>query len=95
MNAARQHGADADKFSHLIDRALSLMDRGQLPAHPFRQVNASYGHHELCRLCSQSIAPRQVRYQVPGIDGSDLEPMTFHIDCYLAWEAAARGAVGF
>ena len=76
---------------HLIDVALGLMARGDLPSIPFKQVSAGYGNNERCRLCSQEIVPSQVRFRVPSQDEDGLESMTFHIHCYIAWEAAARG----
>jgi hypothetical protein len=76
---------------HLIDAALGLMARGELPSIPFKHVSAGYGNNERCRLCSQQIETSQVRFRVPSPDEEGLETMTFHIQCYIAWEAAARG----
>lgn len=72
---------------HLIEMALGLMAQGDLPSIPFNQVSAGYGNNGPCRLCSERIETAQGRFRVPLTD----ESMAFHVQCYIAWEAAARG----
>lgn len=86
MNSSHPFGGVVVDCSHLVDHALSLIARGELPSRPFTAVDAGYGKQEACRLCSQKIASSQVCYRVPA--ESNAECMAFHVYCYIAWEAA-------
>jgi hypothetical protein len=76
---------------HLIDAALALMARGDLPSIPFELVRAIYGNNEICQLCAKQIEPSQVQFRVAPKNDETVNFMIFHVQCYLAWEAAAHG----
>lgn len=94
MNNNVPDGGSTSCFSiapDLVDHARSLIARGALSTRPFSHVDAGYGRNEPCHLCGRPIEPTHVRYRAPDPDGSAVAAMALHVQCYLAWESAARG----
>ena len=71
------------------DLARQRIESGRLPRHSGGAVSAGYGPPMPCALCGHTIDGSDLRYEVLSERARALYRRSFHVACFLGWEAVS------